>query len=160
MSKHRRTSAFSVVLFRHFAPDPMAIVPIGIAIASAHRPIQLKTKLSDFHAGPRTVCRPALSRIAIAPEPRTAPTPDRAVASCPDPGCVCNVHATKQRKYACRGDNRYSVRHRLLRGASPPRQIDRTRLDPMTQHQSMTAFARALRRHPRRSVIPFQGSQS
>jgi len=112
--KRRRASAFSVVLFRHLAPDSMAIVRIGVAVASAHRPIQLKTKVPDFHAGPRAVRRPALSGIAIAPQPRTASTPGKAVAPCPELGCVSSAHGTKQREHAGRGKDRQSGKHRFL----------------------------------------------
>jgi hypothetical protein len=113
-------SALAFVLFRHFAPDSMAIVRIGLAIASADRPIQLKTKLPDFHAGARTVCQPALPRIAIAPQPPTASASDKTVAPFPHLGRASAVHGTTQRKHACRGNDRQSVKHGFLpwRGAA------------------------------------------
>src|SRR5260370_803692 len=69
---------------------------------------------SALDAATPTVCQRALPRIPIAPQPRSASATDNAVAPFAQLGGASGVHGAKQRKPACRADDRQSGNHRFL----------------------------------------------
>src|SRR5438270_10291941 len=92
----------------------MAVVRIGVPVAPADRPIQLKAEVSDFHAGASTIGEPALSRIPVAPQPRRASATRKVAAALAEFGGAYRVDGTQQRKRARRGNDRQSGNHRFL----------------------------------------------
>src|SRR5262245_55612383 len=108
-------SALSVMFFRDPRTDPVAIVRIGVAVAAAHGPVELKAKLPHSHARPPPLGGPALSGIAVAPQAISAADAGRDVTFFAElRGGARAVHRTKDGNHDRAEVGRPSGDHRLL----------------------------------------------
>src|ERR1700724_2950545 len=65
-------SALPVLFFCFLAQAPLALVIVGLAVASAHRPQVLGADLRNLDAGPFDIGSAATSGLGVAPKPGIA----------------------------------------------------------------------------------------
>src|SRR5215467_5775062 len=106
----RTTSpAFPVVQLRHLVRLPLAVVRVGLAVASAHRQKNPETDLRSLDAGATRVRNAALPGIELTPKSLNALNARNSSAELPEAGGQCAVGAGERKETQCGNDQKLAI---------------------------------------------------